>query len=395
MSVQLKGASGLVATDLTESQRELRDAVRRFARKEIEPIAARTDEEVRFPVEVFEAMRALGFLGIPIPEEFGGVGADLLSYVLAIEELSYFCGSTALSVAAHTSLVALPILKFGTEEQKRRYLPLLAGGASLGSFGLTEPQAGSDAGATRTTAKRDGDSYVLNGTKLYITNASRAGVFVVTARTGLPDEGTRGITSFIVEADTPGFTVGKKEDKLGLRGSDTCQIHFDNCRVNATQRLGEEGEGFRNFMITLEGGRIGIGAMGVGIARRALDEACSYARERRAFGVFIGELGAIREKIADMATSVHAARLLVYEAARLRAAGRPHTREASIAKLFASEAASRVAREAIQILGGNGYSREYPVERLLRDAKLLEIGEGTSEIQRIVIAKSVLNESGL
>lgn len=383
--------TGLV-TDLSEEQLELREAVRDFARNEIAPQAARADEEGRFPEEIVADMAELGFLGLPVPEEYGGVGADLLSYVLALEEISYACGSTALTLAAHVSLATLPILYFGTEEQRQRYVPDLASGKTLGAFGLTEAHAGSDSGGTRTTARREGESYVLNGSKLYITNASRAGVFVVTARTGESEDGTRGISSFIVEKGTAGLEIGKREDKLGLRASDTCEVLFSDCRVPAAQRLGDEGEGFANFMKTLDGGRIGIGAMGVGLAQASFDYATDYAKQRVAFGKAISRQGAIREKIADMATAIHASRLLVYDAARRRMAGRSHTREAAIAKLYSSEAATRIARDAIQILGGNGYSREYPVERYYRDAKLLEIGEGTSEIQRIIISRSVLKD---
>jgi len=383
--------TGLV-TDLSEEQLELREAVRDFARNEIAPQAARADEEGRFPEEIVADMAELGFLGLPVPEEYGGVGADLFSYVLALEEISYACGSTALTLAAHVSLATLPILYFGTEEQRQRYVPDLASGKTLGAFGLTEAHAGSDSGGTRTTARREGESYVLNGSKLYITNASRAGVFVVTARTGDSEDGTRGISSFIVEKGTAGLEIGKREDKLGLRASDTCEVLFSDCRVPASQRLGDEGEGFANFMKTLDGGRIGIGAMGVGLAQASFDYATDYAKQRVAFGKAISRQGAIREKIADMATAIHASRLLVYDAARRRMAGRSHTREAAIAKLYSSEAATRIARDAIQILGGNGYSREYPVERYYRDAKLLEIGEGTSEIQRIIISRSVLKD---
>jgi alkylation response protein AidB-like acyl-CoA dehydrogenase len=389
---EAKRAVSTSVLDLAPEQEALRDAVRDFARREIAPIAAAIDEEARFPSDTIAKMADLGFLGIPIPEAYGGVGADLLSYILAIEEISRHCGATALTLAAHTSLASLPILHFGTEAQKRRYLPDLASGHKLGAFGLTEPQAGSDAGGTRTTARRDGDAYAINGGKIYITNASHAGVYVITARTGPESSGTRGISSFIVERGTPGLTVGKKEEKLGLRGSDTCTLFFADCRVPAENRLGEEGEGFHNFMKTLDGGRIGIGAMGAGIGQAALDVALAYARQRRAFGKSIAELGAIQEKLANMALAVRSSRILVYEAARLRMAGRPHTVESSMAKLYASEASARIAKDAIQILGGNGYSREYPVERFYRDAKLLEIGEGTSEIQRLVIARSLLKQ---
>jgi alkylation response protein AidB-like acyl-CoA dehydrogenase len=380
-----------IATDLTEEQSLFRDTVREFARREVAPIAARIDEEGRFPAETIEKMAPLGLLGIPVPEEYEGAGADLLSYQLALEEIAYFCASTALSLAAHTSLCTLPILAFGNDEQKKRYVPDLASGRKLGAFGLTESHAGSDAGATRTKAVRDGKSWVLNGSKAYITNASHASTFVVTARTS-GEEGTAGISSFIVESGFPGLAVGKKEDKLGHRASDTAEILFEDCRVPEENLLGKEGEGFRNFMKTLDGGRIGIGAMSVGLARAAMDHAVEYALLRKAFGAPIADQGAIREKIADMAAGIHASRLLVYDTARRRQEGRPHTREASITKLIASETAYRITKDAVQILGGNGYSREYPVERFFRDVKLLEIGEGTSEIQRIVIAKDVLRE---
>jgi alkylation response protein AidB-like acyl-CoA dehydrogenase len=382
-----------IATDLTQEEEIFQGMVRDLARKEIAPIAAEIDEEARFPSELIRKLGSLGLLGIPIPEEYEGAGASLLSYIIALEEIAYACASTALTLAAHTSLCTVPILHFGTEDQRKRYVPDLASGRKLGAFGLTESQAGSDAGATRTRAARDGRDYVLDGSKLYITNASHASTFVVTARTS-EGEGARGISAFIVERGFPGFSVGKKEDKLGHRASDTAEIIFEGCRVPAENLLGKENHGFRLFLKTLDGGRIGIGAMSVGISRAAMDQAVQYALNRKAFGAPIAEQGAIREKIADMAASVHCARLLVHDAARRRAAGRPHTREASIAKLVASESAYRVTKDAIQILGGNGYSREYPVERYFRDVKLLEIGEGTSEIQRLVIAKDVLREAG-
>jgi butyryl-CoA dehydrogenase len=380
-----------IVTDLTEEQSLFQSMIRSFAANEIAPIAAEIDEASRFPMETIEKMAPLGLLGIPVPEEYGGAGADLLSYVVALEEIAYACGSTALSLAAHTSLATLPILSFGTEEQKKRYVPDLASGTKLGAFGLTESHAGSDAGATKTRAVQEGDHYVLNGSKAYITNGSYASIFVVTARTS-DDPSAAGISSFIVEREFPGFSVGKKEDKLGLRGSDTTEILFNNCIVPAENLLGREGEGFRNFLQTLDGGRIGIGAMAVGISQAAFDQAVRYASTRKAFRSVIAEQGAIREKIADMATALHASRLLVYDTARLRQEGRPHKREASMAKLFASEAGYRITKDAIQILGGNGYSREYSLERLFRDVKLLEIGEGTSEIQRLVISREIFSE---
>jgi alkylation response protein AidB-like acyl-CoA dehydrogenase len=380
-----------IVTDFGEDQALFRQMIRDFARKELAPLAAQIDEEGRFPLETMEKMAPLGLLGIPVPEEYGGAGADLLSYMIALEEVSYACASTALSLAAHTSLCTLPILRFGNEGQKRRYVPDLAAGRKLGAFGLTESQAGSDAGATRTRAVKKGQHYILNGSKLYITNASYASTFVVTARTS-DEPGTRGISSFIIEREFPGFAVGKKEDKLGLRGSDTAEILFEDCRVPLGNLLGAEGEGFGSFMNTLDGGRIGIGAMAVGIGQAAFDEAVRYAKIRQTFGTALSGHGMIQEKVANMAAALHAARLLVYDTARRRQAGRPHTREASITKLFASEAAYKITKEAIQILGANGYSREFPVERFFRDVKLLEIGEGTSEIQRLVIARDVFRD---
>jgi alkylation response protein AidB-like acyl-CoA dehydrogenase len=382
-----------IATDLSEEQRLFRDMVRDFARNEIAPIASQVDEDSRFPLETFEKMGPLGLLGILLPEELGGAGADLLTYLIALEEIAYACGSTALALAAHTSLATLPIHLFGSDELKRRYVPELASGRKLGAFALTESHSGSDAAALRTRARRQGDEYILSGSKAFITNASYAGVFVVAARTGESGK-ARDISAFVVDRDSPGLAIGKREDKLGLRGSDTSEVLFQECRVPARNLIGREGEGFGYFLKTLEGGRIGIGAMGVGLAQAAMDQAVAYARQRSAFGRPLSELGAIQEKIADMAASVHASRLLVYDAARRRAAGLPHAREASIAKLFASEAATRVAKEAIQVLGANGYSREFPVERYYRDAKLLEIGEGTSEIQRLIIARDVFGAAG-
>ncbi|MCZ6796280.1 MAG: acyl-CoA dehydrogenase family protein [Planctomycetota bacterium] len=382
--------STAVVTDLSEEQDLIRNTVREFTRREIAPRAARLDEEARFPAEIIEKMGPLGLLGILVPLEYGGGGGDLLGFIVCMEEIASACGSTALTLAAHTSLATLPILNHASEELKRRYLPDLASGRKLGSFGLTESHSGSDAAALRTQALRKGDEYILNGSKIYITNASHASVFVVAART--PEHGSRSISLFLVEKDFPGFAVGKKEDKLGLRASDTCEILFQDCRVPASHLLGREGDGFDYVKDTLVGGRIGIGAMSVGIAQAALDHAAEYARSRQAFSRSIATFGAVREKLADMATSIHAARVMVYDTARRRVAGTPHVKEASMAKLFASEAAVRATREAVQILGANGYSREYPVERFFRDAKLLEIGEGTSEIQRLIIAKEVLKE---
>jgi butyryl-CoA dehydrogenase len=385
----------LLDPELPEDRALFREGIREFVKREIAPRAQEIDERGTFPEETFKAMGPAGLLGIPIPEAYGGTGADLLDYLIAMEEITAACASTALSLAAHTSLASLPILAFGTEDQKKRYLPDLASGTKLGSFCLTEPQAGSDAGGIRTEARRAGDRYILNGSKVYITNGSYAELFLVAARTAPPGKGRgEGVSAFIVEKAFGGVSPGRREDKLGMRGSDTAEIFFKDCEVPAANLVGAEGKGMTVFLKTLEGGRIGIGAMAVGIARASLEAASNYARERKAFGKPLAQLGAIREKIADMAVGLHAARLLVREAARRRMEGLPHVVEAATAKLFASELASRAAREAIQILGANGYSREYPVERYCRDAKLLEIGEGTSEIQRIVIAKSVLEGEG-
>lgn len=373
---------------LTGEQRMIRDMVREFATEKVEPRAAEIDRNSRFPVETFQEMAELGLMGLPVPEEYGGGAADYLSYAIAVEELARVCASTALSLAAHTSLVCMPLVLFGNEEQKRKYLPDLCSG-KLGAYGLTEPNAGSDAGGTETTAVRQGDEYLLNGSKIFITNANYADTFIVTAVTE-KGVGTKGITAFILEKGTPGFSLGSKDEKLGMRGSDWGSLQFDSAAVPVANRLGEEGKGFRYFMQTLDNGRISIGALGVGIAQGALDKALQYARERRQFGKAIAEFQAIQFMLSDMATEIEAARLLVYHAARLKMAGRSFSSEAAMAKLFASEAAMRAANHAIQIHGGYGYTKEFPVERYLRDAKLCEIGEGTSEIQRTVIARGIL-----
>ena len=383
--------SSVLYGELPEERALFRETVRGFAGREIAPRAGLFDEEARFPAEVLQVMGPLGLLGIPVPEAYGGAGADILDYMIAMEEISAACASTALTLAAHTSLATLPILAFGTEEQKRKYLPDLASGRKLGAFCLTEPQSGSDAASLATTARAKDGRYIIDGTKIFITNGSYADVFLVAARTGPPEErGARGISALIVERAFGGISVGRVEEKLGMRGSDTAEVVFQGTEAPAENLLGTRDEGFDIFLETLTGGRIGIGAMGVGIARAALDFAAAYARERRAFGKALAEMEAIRFKVADMATGIHAGRLLVQDAARKRMAGKPHVLEASMAKLFASEMATRAAKEAIQILGGNGYSREYPVERYYRDAKLLEIGEGTSEVQRLVISKGIL-----
>ncbi len=375
----------------TDEQMMLRDMVREFAKNEIEPIAAEIDESGEFPMANIKKMAELGLLGIPFPEEYGGAGMDTVSLALALEEIAKACGSTCLTVAAHISLCATPIYLFGTEEQKRKYLVPLAKGKSLGSFCLTEPGSGSDAGAAKTTAVLKGDHYVLNGSKAYVTNGGVADYFVVFAKTA-PEKGVHGISAFIVEKGFEGFVVGKKEDKLGVRASDTRVISIDNCRVPKENLLGKENEGFQQALITLDGGRIGIGAMAVGLAQAAMEKAAAYSKEREAFGQPIGEFQAIRWMLADMATEIYAARLMVHEVAQMRDQGKPYTKEAAMAKLFASEMAMRATKNAIQILGGYGYCKDYPLERYWRDAKLTVIGEGTSEIQRLVISRELLKE---
>jgi butyryl-CoA dehydrogenase len=374
---------------LGEEQGLVRDMVRVFAAKEIAPRAAEVDRTEEFPAENIRKMAELGLLGLPYPEEYGGGGGDYLSYAIAVEEIARACGSTALIYAAHVSLGCGPIYNFGTEAQKQKWLPRLCSGEGLGAFGLTEPEAGSDAGSTRTVAVRDGDYFVLNGSKMWITSGAIADVVTCTAKTD-PSARTRGISCFLVEQGTPGFIPGKNEPKMGLKGSVTSALSLENCRVPAENLLGKEGEGFRQMLITLDAGRISIGAMALGLAQAALDEAVRYSKERVQFGQPIAKFQAIQWMIADMATEIDAARLLVYRAAWLKDRGRPFTKEAAMAKLYASEVAERAGFKALQIHGGYGYSREYPVERIYRDQRLCTIGEGTSEIQRLVIAREVL-----
>jgi alkylation response protein AidB-like acyl-CoA dehydrogenase len=375
--------------ELNEEQRLVRDMVHDFAQKELAPRAAEVDKTEEFPTTNLEKMAELGLLGLPYPEEYDGGGGDYVSYAIAVEEVARACGSTALIYAAHVSLGCGPIYNFGNEEQKKKWLPLLCSGQGLGAFGLTEPEAGSDAGATRTTALRDGDHYLLNGSKMWITSGAIADVVNCTAKTD-PDAGTRGISCFLVEKGTPGFIPGKNEPKMGLKGSVTSALSLENCRVPAANLLGKEGEGFKQMLITLDGGRISIGAMALGLAQAALDEATQYAGERVQFGQPIARFQAIQWMIADMATEIDAARLMIYRAAAMKDAGRRFTKEAAMAKLFASEVAERAAFKALQIHGGYGYSREYAVERIYRDQRLCSIGEGTSEIQRLVIAREAL-----
>ena len=372
--------------DLTDEQELIRETVREFAEADVAPIAAEIDREHRFPVELLPKMADLGLLGVPYPEEVGGAGADYVSYAIVVEELSKVCATTSVIVSGHTSLGTWPIYAFGTEAQKDRYLSDLTSGRRLAAFALTEPAAGTDAAAGTSTAVLDGDEYVLNGSKIFITNGGYADVYIVTAKTDLT-QGTRGISAFIVEKDLPGFTVGEGERKMGIRASSTPPLYFNDCRIPSDALLGGEGGGFKIAMQTLDGGRVGIGAQAVGIAQGALDAAVAYAKERVQFGKPIASLEAIQFMIADMATEVDAARLLVYRAAWCKDNGRPYAAEAAMAKLFASETATRVAGKAIQIHGGYGFTESYPVERAYRDAKITEIYEGTSEVQRMVIAK--------
>ncbi len=374
---------------LTPEQEMIRDAVRDFVESELRPIAAKIDAEERIPPEILQKMGELGFFGIPFPEEWGGAGLDTLSQALAVEEIARVCGSTALTVAAHISLGTYPIYKFGTPGQKEKYLRGLISGQHLGAFGLTEAEAGSDAGGTRTTAVRDGDHWVLNGTKNWITSGGSARTVILAARTS-KEKGVKGISAFIIEHPTPGFTVSKDEHKLGVRGSQTVELSLRDVRVPADALLGEVDGGFAIFLDTLDGGRIGIGALSVGLAQGAYEMSVAYAKERQQFGRPIAEFQGLSWILSDMAVQIEAARQLVWSVARRRDAGLPYKKEAAMAKLFASEAAMWVTTKAIQVHGGNGYSREYPVERFFRDAKLMEIGEGTSEIQRTVIAREIL-----
>jgi butyryl-CoA dehydrogenase len=384
-------ASLVDTLEFSEEQLMIRDLVRDFAANEIAPIAIAIDREERFPRELFTKMGELGILGIPFPEALGGGGGDWVSYCLAIEESAKVCASTALGLDAAIALGIAPIVEFASDAQKSKYLPELMTGKKLAAFGLTEPGAGSDAGGSMTTnARRDGGEWVINGAKAFITNGNAADVFVVTARTGEKSAKGYGISCFLVERGAKGFASHPMKDKLGMRGSDTAELTFEDVRVPAENLVGVEGQGFSKFLSTLDGGRVVIAAIALGIAEGALARAIAYSKERKQFGKPISELQAIQHKLADMATRTHASRLLVYHAAKLKDAGRPFKREASMAKLLSSEAAYFVTKEAIQIHGGTGYCREYEVERMFRDAKLCEIGEGTSEIQKMVIARELL-----
>ncbi|WP_241138757.1 acyl-CoA dehydrogenase AcdA [Bacillus mycoides] len=371
---------------LSEEHEMIRKMVRDFARNEVAPTAAERDEEERFDRALFDQMAELGLTGIPWPEEYGGIGSDYLAYVIAVEELSRVCASTGVTLSAHTSLAGWPIFKFGTEEQKQKFLRPMAEGKKIGAYGLTEPSSGSDAGRMRTTAKRDGDHYILNGSKIFITNGGIADIYVVFALTD-PDSKQRGTSAFIVESDTLGFSVGKKESKLGIRSSPTTEIIFEDCRIPVENLLGEEGQGFKVAMQTLDGGRNGIAAQAVGIAQSALDASVEYARERHQFGKPIAAQQGIGFKLADMATDVEAARLLTYQAAWLESEGLPYGKESAMSKVFAGDTAMKVTTEAVQVFGGYGYTKDYPVERYMRDAKITQIYEGTQEIQRLVISR--------
>ena len=370
--------------DLTPEQELIRDTVRTFARERVEPAAAALDLEARFPYELVAELAELGLMGLPVPQEYGGAGGDTVSYAIAIEELTRIDSSVAITVAAHTSLGTMPILLYGSEEQKRRWLPDLASGRRLAAFGLTEPDAGSDAGACRTTAELREGTWVISGSKLFITNAGTDitwGV-TITARTG-DDE----ISNIVVENGTPGYAISAPMKKLGWRASDTRELSFDACAVPEGNLLGERGAGFRHFLEILDGGRISVAAMGVGLAQGAYDLAYAYAKEREQFGKPIATFQAIRFKLADMATEIEAGRALVYKAAWLKDRDRPFAREAAMAKLYTGELSSRVAGAALQIHGGFGYMEESAISRLYRDQKILEIGEGTNEVQRMVIAR--------
>jgi alkylation response protein AidB-like acyl-CoA dehydrogenase len=389
MNVDLEAAHSLYPFVLTEEQEQLRREIREFAAQEIAPHVTAWDEAGEFPLETVKKLGAMGLLGVIFPPEYGGAGLRYVDYVLAIEEISAVEGSLGLTMAAHNSLGTNHIFLAGNQAQKKRYVPRLASGEWLAAWGLTEPGSGSDAGSARTTAVRKGDCYILNGNKTFITNGRFADVAVVIAVTD-KSQGTHGMSAFVIEKGTRGFRPGKKENKLGLRASDTSELIFEDCEIPAENLLGAEGEGFVDAMRVLDGGRISIAALALGIARGALDAALKYVKERRQFGKAIAEFQGIQWKLADMATELDAARLLTQRAALLKDTGRKVTRESSMAKLFASEVAVRICDEAVQLFGGYGFIKDYPVEKYYRDVKLCTIGEGTSEIQRMVIAREIL-----
>ncbi|GIK22165.1 MAG: acyl-CoA dehydrogenase [Ignavibacteriota bacterium] len=377
--------------ELTENQIFIRDTIKDFAENNIRPVIMKYDESQEFPMEIMKQLGDLGFLGILVPDEFGGAGLGYVEYALIIEEISKVDPSIGLSVAAHNGLCTNHISLFGNPEQKKKYLPDLASGKKIGAWGLTEAVSGSDAAGLKSIAVKDGDYWILNGSKQFTTHGSVGETYVVMAITN-KEKGKKGISAFILEKGMEGLIIGKKENKLGMRASDTTQIAFENCKVPAENLLGEEGMGFINSMMVLEGGRISIAANSMGLAQGALDAAVKYSKERKQFGKHLAEFQAIQFKLADMQTNIDAARLLTYRAAWMKDKGIPNTKEAAAAKLFASEIAERAANEAVQILGGYGFIKDYPVEKFYRDVKLLTIGEGTSEIQRIVIARDLLKD---
>ncbi|TMQ71279.1 MAG: acyl-CoA dehydrogenase [Candidatus Eisenbacteria bacterium] len=374
---------------LKEEHRQVREMARKFADEVVAPRARELDEKEEFPLDIVKQMGELGFLGLPFLEKYGGAGLDTLAYVIAVEEIARACGSTAITLAAHVSLGCGPIYMIGTEEQKQTYLTPMAKGEAIGAFGLTEPNAGSDSAGTETRAEKQNGGWRVNGSKIYITNGGVAKYVTFTARTD-SSKGTKGISAFIMDTATPGFRVGKREKKMGLRGSDTVEIVFQDCQLPATALLGDQAGGFKAFMRTLTGGRISIGALALGLAQGAYEHAIRYAKERKQFGQPIANFQAVQFMLADMRTKIEASRHLVYYAAMLKDAHQPYEKEASIAKLFASETGNWVTDKAIQVFGGLGYCRDVPVERMHRDAKLMEIGEGTSEIQRLIIAREIL-----
>ncbi|MCC0650088.1 acyl-CoA dehydrogenase [Clostridioides sp. ZZV15-6598] len=360
-----------------------------FAENEVKPLATELDEEERFPYETVEKMAKAGMMGIPYPKEYGGEGGDTVGYIMAVEELSRVCGTTGVILSAHTSLGSWPIYQYGNEEQKQKFLRPLANGEKLGAFGLTEPNAGTDASGQQTTAVLDGDEYILNGSKIFITNAIAGDIYVVMAMTD-KSKGNRGISAFIVEKGTPGFSFGVKEKKMGIRGSATSELIFEDCRIPKENLLGKEGQGFKIAMSTLDGGRIGIAAQALGLAQGALDETVKYVKERVQFGRPLSRFQNTQFQLADMEVRIQAARHLVYQAAINKDLGKPYGVEAAMAKLFAAETAMEVTTKAVQLHGGYGYTRDYPVERMMRDAKITEIYEGTSEVQRMVISGKLL-----
>ena len=374
---------------LTKIQEMTRKMVREFALNEVEPIAAEIDENERFPQETIDKMAKLNLMGLTVPKEYGGVDVDGVSYAIVIEELSRVCASTGVITAVHNSLAPFPIIKYGSEELKKEYLPKLASGEYIGAFSITEPGAGTDVAGIQTTAEKDGDDYVINGSKIFVTNGPQAGIVNVFAKTDMA-KGSRGISAIVVEKGTPGFKIGTLETKMGIRGSHQCELVFENCRVPKEYLLGSEGQGFKIALETLDHGRVGIAAQALGIAQGALDEAVKYSKEREQFGRPLAKFQAIQWMLADMETEIQAARFLVYSAAVKKKEGGRFSKEAAMAKLYASEVAGRAVNKAVQIYGGYGYTRDYPVERYFRDQKITEIYEGTSEVQRMVIAQDLL-----